>query len=779
MPNVVDKAITDLESAQIIQDEDLFVVEQDDTAKSVSGALIKQYASVSAIETVKVNDTALTPDADRAVNVIVPTKTSDLTNDSHFPSDASYVHTDNNYTTGEKTKLSGIETGAEVNSIETVKVNGTALTPDADRAVNIVVSVDPDAEIKHIAETAFVQRVSAGEIAAFDDGADHVPVADLTVELPYKSAGYTGCTVTHSGKNLLNETAFQTYSNWSNLYPDATGQGATTNSALGFALPPFTPGNNYTVSFALTGNTVPTYLYLCAYTPDDNEAEVIVAFTGEGTGTGLYYTEYTFTAAVNKRYYLRMTSATAELFAENISCIAWIQVEVGASKTTYTPHTEQTYQSDWTGLSGTIYGGTWDVTSGVLTSTLDENGDALAQPVTYDLDPIAVKTRLGNNSVWSDAGAVSVTYRADPNMVIYHSTAGGLTSWKMLQDMVRLGRAKEVLSVGDQLVCRRNGVDLVWDVLGIDCDTPADSQFTHSVTLGLHDCLAGLQFDAREALFYFEEGLAAGTYNFTVKAHSWVSGDVNKTFQFTLTQAIPAKGQLVLDVAYNVTIANSTAKTYSSSTSTTEIETVTITEGSGGTSLGDVNNAISGDTNSLQRGLIGNNRYSQSAMRQYLNSRAAAGSVWTPKNVWDRAPSWATTTAGFLNGMDEDFLAVIGEVTKRTALNTVSDGGGYEDTIEKFFPLSRSEVYGGNEVTGGEGAAYPYYSDYSNLGSAGTGNDSNRIKYKYGNGSAQYWWLRSPYAGNASYVRIVHATGGIDNYSANTGHCAAPACCIV
>lgn len=45
----------------------------------------------------------------------IPTKTSGLTNDSDFVSDASYVHTDNNYTTDEKNKLSGIATGAEVN----------------------------------------------------------------------------------------------------------------------------------------------------------------------------------------------------------------------------------------------------------------------------------------------------------------------------------------------------------------------------------------------------------------------------------------------------------------------------------------------------------------------------------------------------------------------------------------------------------------------------------------------------------------------------------------
>jgi hypothetical protein len=63
----------------------------------------------------------------------IPTATSDLTNDSNFVSDSSYVHTDNNYTTAEKNKLSGIASGAEVNqnAFATVKVGSTSLTADA------------------------------------------------------------------------------------------------------------------------------------------------------------------------------------------------------------------------------------------------------------------------------------------------------------------------------------------------------------------------------------------------------------------------------------------------------------------------------------------------------------------------------------------------------------------------------------------------------------------------------------------------------------------------
>lgn len=45
-------------------------------------------------------------------DLIIPSRTSDLTNDSSFVTDNNYVHTDNNYTTTEKTKLSGIEENA-------------------------------------------------------------------------------------------------------------------------------------------------------------------------------------------------------------------------------------------------------------------------------------------------------------------------------------------------------------------------------------------------------------------------------------------------------------------------------------------------------------------------------------------------------------------------------------------------------------------------------------------------------------------------------------------
>lgn len=67
-----------------------------------------------------------------------PTGLTQFTNDGNFVRDANYVHTDANYTEAEKTKLAGIAEGAQVNVIETVKVNGTALTV-SDKAVDVVI----------------------------------------------------------------------------------------------------------------------------------------------------------------------------------------------------------------------------------------------------------------------------------------------------------------------------------------------------------------------------------------------------------------------------------------------------------------------------------------------------------------------------------------------------------------------------------------------------------------------------------------------------------------
>lgn len=88
--------------------------------------------------------------------------------------DASYVHTDNNYTTAEKNKLSGIATGAQVNVIETVKVNGTAQTVTS-KAVDISVPVAGTADPK------MDGTASAGSATTWSKS-DHVHPTDTSRE---------------------------------------------------------------------------------------------------------------------------------------------------------------------------------------------------------------------------------------------------------------------------------------------------------------------------------------------------------------------------------------------------------------------------------------------------------------------------------------------------------------------------------------------------------------------------------------------------------------------
>ncbi len=69
---------------------------------------------------------------------------------------------------------------------------------------------------------------------------------------------------------------------------------------------------------------------------------------------------------------------------------------------------------------------------------------------------------------------------------------GGLKSpetWAEVQQAVRGGLANYFFSVGDELISNYDGREIIWQVIGIDVDTPTDSNFTHSMTIQTKDCL--------------------------------------------------------------------------------------------------------------------------------------------------------------------------------------------------------------------------------------------------------------------------------------------------
>jgi hypothetical protein len=325
-----------------------------------------------------------------------------------------------------------------------------------------------------------------------------------------------------------------------------------------------------------------------------------------------------------------------------------------------------------------------------------------------------------------------------------------IKSWVAVQEIVRAGLASKAFNIGDQFLADYNGSPVAWDVIGIDHDTPTDTQFTHSLSIQAHDCLLNVQFDAPEALYYAEAELAAGAYTFN---------DGTADYTFTLGSAIPAGGQAVLTWAGTPAIP-AEIKTYPTKVSTEAIETVAVTAGATGTVLTPIND--------LGRAKNGSNNYVESNIREWLNSEANQY-VWSPKTKWDRPSTGSPYTgAGFLSLLDPELVAVIGLVDKQVARNTVTDEGGQDSFSDKAFLLSGVEVGFETEGTTTGESVYPYYSGVT---------DAGRIKLL--SDSPRHWWLRSPTIGISSSARYVYSSGILSSNSAFNVFGLSPACCIV
>lgn len=313
-----------------------------------------------------------------------------------------------------------------------------------------------------------------------------------------------------------------------------------------------------------------------------------------------------------------------------------------------------------------------------------------------------------------------------------------------------------------------------------------------------HWALNAVQFDASEAIWYCKTALSAGTYHFTIGTN-WGSHCVaGKVYEFTLTQDLPVGGQIVIGTnsgfytwgAPDVAPANWRVYTFSSATSITPIETVTLTEGNGGTDLGSLSSstvyANEGDAlNNLQRAGYGYNRWSQSGIRQWLNSDADAGKWWTPQNVYDRPPQQLATLRGFLAGLPSDFRAAIKKTKVVTALNTVTDGGigTSEVTWDYFFLPSLEQEYIAPQLSGVEGTYWPYWKERLGLSApqahGAAGANPTHIRYAVENhSSAQYCRLRSAFRGGASHAWYVSSSGYAHYSNATYANRPAPACVI-
>jgi len=191
-----------------------------------------------------------------------------------------------------------------------------------------------------------------------------------------------------------------------------------------------------------------------------------------------------------------------------------------------------------------------------------------------------------------------------------------------------------------------------------------------------------------------------------------------------------------------------------------------------------------GTINSSGAYQYGYNRYRDSAQRQWLNSDADAGDWWVPTHYGDVAPSQLASRAGFMAGLDSDFLEVIQPVKIRVSTNTVTDGGVTDVMYDKFFLQSLEEVYGVPQAAGVEGAYFPYWKEITGLdaptnGSSDNANPARQIRrINNPSGSAASVRLRSANRGNSNVEWYVHSAGYLSGYSAGSSFASQPACVI-
>lgn len=136
-----------------------------------------------------------------------------------------------------------------------------------------------------------------------------------------------------------------------------------------------------------------------------------------------------------------------------------------------------------------------------------------------------------------------------------------------------------------------------------------------------------------------------------------------------------------------------------------------------------------------------------------LNTTYSMNGSNTNVNGWRGSTMRTSTMATLLNQLSSDLKSVLKFVNKVTSKG--NNQSGLETTSDKLFLLSEIEVFGATQYSyAGEGKQYEYYT---------AGNST----IKKVNGSAGYWWERSPRSGSTDDFCSVNSNGYANSSSAS------------
>lgn len=201
--------------------------------------------------------------------------------------------------------------------------------------------------------------------------------------------------------------------------------------------------------------------------------------------------------------------------------------------------------------------------------------------------------------------------------------------------------------------------------------------------------------------------------------------------------------------------------------------------------------AIEASNNDSGRKSYGNNRYSVSNLKQWLNSDAEAGKWYAAQHSADAAPNnsnvWSNYNEydqekGFLANFSAKMKNALQTVTKRTVKNTVTDSGSYEEVSQKVFLLSTTEVGLANENNIAEGSVYALFPTANSRIAKPTAEAISNSEYKSTNietGKSWRWWLRTPNSGSSYDARYVYSDGTLNYNYAYYGNSGVRPACVV
>ena len=240
-----------------------------------------------------------------------------------------------------------------------------------------------------------------GPVASFTDGAAGIPVKDLTVQInPQQSgsgdpspenvrpiSGWTGVLICRTAKNLLSSP----FTKGKRISPSNGSLVDDQNGAYTDLIPiPLQRGATITISGILTSLS----FFVAAYDVNGN----FVGRSGAGKLEIRTFTADSFTSGTPQSdldiVYIRANIYKLATDAGSIDDIdnMQMQIETGATPTAYEPYTGATIPISWESEAGIVYGGTLDVTTGLLS-----------------INKVA-KVFNGSEDGWVGNGAYSVAY---------------------------------------------------------------------------------------------------------------------------------------------------------------------------------------------------------------------------------------------------------------------------------------------------------------------------------------------------------------------------------